>query len=272
MGEAVKDRALEIVASRPAGADGRNLLREYLQSRILGQMQEAGAFIPLAFMGGTALRFLYRIARFSEDLDFTLERGADGFSFRELLERIDRGLRDEGYETRVGLSESATVAKSTIGFPGLLAEAGLSAHAEETLKVKVDVDTNPPLGAGLSVTTVNRFGPLRLQHHDPPSLFAGKSAAVLAREYTKGRDLYDLMWYLSLQPRFEPNVELLRNALLQTAPALADGAATDWRGALRRRLAQIDWADARRDVQPFLEQPRDLALIEPATFEQLLCR
>ncbi len=266
----MKDRALEIVASRPAAADGRNVLREYLQSRILGQMQEAGAFIPLAFTGGTALRFLHRIARFSEDLDFTLERGREDFAFRSLVERIERGLGREGYSTSVRLNESAVVVKAMIGFPGLLAEAGLSAHTDEALRVRLEVDTNPPTGAVLAVTMVNRFGPLRLQHHDVASLLAGKIAAVLAREYTKGRDLYDLMWYLSQEPRLEPNLGLLRNALLQTAPALAEDAATDWRSALRLRLAAVDWEETRRDVAPFLEQARDLELIEPATFEQLL--
>jgi hypothetical protein len=266
----VKDRALEIVASRAAVADGRNVLREYLQSRILGQMQEAGAFIPLAFMGGTALRFLYGIGRFSEDLDFTLERDRADFAFRDMVARVERGLRREGYVTRVKVSDSSGVAKAAIGFAGLLAEAALSAHADEVLWVKVEVDTGPPAGAGLSVTMVDRFGPLRMQHHDLPALFAGKLAAVLAREYTKGRDLYDLMWYLSRTPKIEPNVVLLRNALVQTAPGLAGSAAADWRAAVRVRLARVDWNDARRDVGPFLEQPRDLELIEAATFERLL--
>jgi hypothetical protein len=270
VGDAVKERALEIVGSRAPAEDGRNVLREYVQSRILGQLQEAGTFVPLAFMGGTALRFLFRIPRFSEDLDFTLERNAEQFDFRDVAERVDRGLTREGYLTTVRLSDSAPVVRSMIGFSGLLAEAGLSAHADEVLWVKLEVDTNPPAGAELSVTMVDRFGPLRIQHHDMRSLFAGKIAAVLAREYTKGRDLYDLMWYLSHEPQVEPNLELLRNALAQTAPSLAESAAVDWRSAVRHRLASVDWADARRDVAPFLEQARDLELIEAPTFEQLL--
>jgi hypothetical protein len=266
----VRDRALEIVASRSADAGGLNVLREYLQSRILGQMQETGAFVPLAFMGGTALRFLYGIGRFSEDLDFTLERDREGFAFRDMLERVDSGLRREGYDVRVKVNDAKTVAKADLGFGGLLFEAGLSAHPDEVLWVKLEVDTDPPAGAGLSVTTVDRFGLLRLQHHDVSSLFAGKIAAVLAREYTKGRDLWDLMWYLSQTPRLEPTAILLRNALLQTAPALAEETSRDWRAALRLRLETVDWDDARRDVAPFLEQSRDIALIEHSTFTGLL--
>lgn len=140
----MKDRAVDIVASRPAAASGLNLLREYVQSRILGQMQEAGAFVPLAFMGGTVLRFLYRIPRFSEDLDFTLERNQLDFGFGGLVERIERGLERESYSLRVRLNDSSAVAKAMIGFAGLLAEAGLSPHADKVLWVKLEVDTKPP--------------------------------------------------------------------------------------------------------------------------------
>lgn len=268
----MKERAIELVRARVAATDGANLLREYVQSRMLGALQEAGAMVPLAFMGGTALRFLYRIPRFSEDLDFALERLADGFSFPELARRLGRHLEREGYVVRVGLSDRGVVAKASFSFVGLPAEAGISGHPEQALAVKLEVDTRPPAGAGLAVSVVDRFGPLRLQHHDLPSLFAGKVAAVLAREYTKGRDLYDLMWYMTREAPLEPNLVLLGNALRQTAPAVAERAVTDWREALRVRLATVDWLGARRDVERFLEQSRDLEFIEPATFEQLLER
>jgi predicted nucleotidyltransferase component of viral defense system len=267
----VKERALEIVASRSDGVDGLNVLREYVQYRILGAMQEGGAFIPLAFMGGTALRFRYRIARFSEDLDFTLERKAETFDFSRLADRIERGLTREGYQIRTARSDKTAVKKATIGFVGLPAQAGLSPHADAVLKVRLEVDTNPPAGATLETPVINRFGPLRLQFHDLPSLFAGKTAAVLARGYSKGRDFYDLAWYLSQQPQPEMNVELLRNALLQTAPELAEAAAQDWREALRRRIAEVNWDDAWRDVAPFLEsRGRDRDLYSRETFEGLL--
>lgn len=266
----MKDRALEIVASRPPAIGGVNLLREYVQSRILRQMQQAGAFVPLAFMGGTALRFLYRIARFSEDLDFTVERDSDSFELAALTARLERELTREGYSIRMRVDEDAVVAKAWIGFVGLMAEADLSAHDDQVLWVKLEVDTDPPHGAGLETGTINVFGLMRLQHHDLPSLFAGKIAAVLAREYTKGRDLYDLMWYLSREPAPQPNRELLRNALAQTAPDLATPAQRDWRGVLQDRLDTVDWTDARADLEPFLEEQGDLELIAAATFEHLL--
>lgn len=266
----MRDRALEIVMSRPASADGRNLLREYLQARILGAMQQSGAMVPLAFMGGTALRFLYRIPRFSEDLDFTLEMDGERLDFDRLVAGVGRTLEREGYDVRSRMGAARVVRKASFGFVGILAEAGLSAHADQVLYIKLEVDTNPPSGAGLAVTLVDRFGPLRLQHHDLPSLFAGKIAALIGREYTKGRDLYDLLWYLTREELPQPNVPLLVNALEQTSPDLAFEARNDWRGVLWERLREIDWDDARRDVAPFLEESRDLELITPGTFEDLI--
>jgi hypothetical protein len=233
-------------------------------------MQEAGAMVPLAFMGGTALRFLYRQPRFSEDLDFALERDGRVFDLRSLAQKITRQLEREGYVLNVGLRHTSAAEKAAFGFVGLLYEAGLSPHEDESLKILLEVDPDPPAGAGLAVTLVDRFGPLRLQHHDLPSLFAGRIAAVVARPYTKGRDLYDLMWYLTREPEVEPNLVLLANALGQTAPEAVALAETGWRQALRVRLKGVDWAEARADVGRFLEQPRDLELVEAATFAQLL--
>ena len=277
----MKDKALDIVGGRAApgvaesggrGAEAGalNLLREYVQSRILGVLQEAGAMVPLAFMGGTALRFVFRTPRYSEDLDFTLERSPEAFSLRALASRIERRLQREGYAVRVRVGDSGTVARVMIGFVGLLAEAGMSAHADEVLWVKIEVDTDPPAGAGLAVSVIDRFGLLRLQHHDLPSLFAGKLAAILARNYAKGRDFYDLLWYLTRDGGAEPNLVLLGNALRQTAPGVAEAAEADWRGAVRARLEKVDWEDARRDVAPFLEQRRDVDLIAAETFDALL--
>jgi Nucleotidyl transferase AbiEii toxin, Type IV TA system len=233
-------------------------------------MQEAGAIVPLAFRGDTALRFIYRIPRYSEDLDFTLERNTEGFGLRTLFSRIERRLRGEGYTTRVRINDSGAVAKAMVGFVGLPAEAGLSPHADQVLWVKIEVDTAPPAGAGLAVSVVDRFGLLRLHHHDLPSLFAGKVAAVLARECTKGRDLYDQLWYLTRTEGVEPNLVLLANALRKTAPGMVEAVEADWRGVVRKRLEQVDWEDARRDVAPFLEQRRDVELISAETFAALM--
>src|SRR5207237_623298 len=96
-----------------------------------------------------------------------------------------------------------------VRFPGLLHDLGISPHATEVLAVKIEVDTNPPRGAVLETTIVRRHATLHLQHHDRPSLLAGKLHAVLQRPYVKGRDLFDLIWYLADPDWSPPNLTLL---------------------------------------------------------------
>lgn len=113
----------------------RNLAREYLQARILGSLQRSGAMIPLAFQGGTALRFLYSIHRYSEDLDFALERPERGYDFRSYLKAIQGEMTKEGYRVEIKIREKGVVHSAFVQFPGLLAELGLSPHPTETLSI-----------------------------------------------------------------------------------------------------------------------------------------
>jgi len=232
----------------------RNRIREALQARILASLQRSGAMIPLAFQGGTALRFLYSIRRYSEDLDFALERPDRGYDFRSYLDAIQADLKREGFAVEIKVSDRRTVHSAFIRFPRLLFELGLSPHANAVFSVKVEVDTSPPAGAVLATTVVRRHLTLHLQHHDPASLFAGKLHAILHRSYPKGRDLYDLIWYASDPHWPPPNLVLLNNALQQTGwsgPALTAG---NWKQAVRARLEGIDWQRAAADVRPFLEE------------------
>lgn len=135
-------------------------------------------------------------------------------------------------------------------FPALLHELGLSPHRSQRLAVRVEVDTRPPAGAVLATTIVRRHVVVNLQHHDRALLLAGKLHAILERRWAKGRDLFDLFWYLS-DPRWPgPNLELLNNALLQTG---WDGPELDesgWRSAVRNRIESLDWAAAEHHVAP----------------------
>jgi hypothetical protein len=101
-----------------------------------------------------------------------------------------------------------------------------------------------------------------------PSLFAGKLHAVLTWSYTKGRDWFDLVWYLTEQQELDPNLELLQNALDQTGNSHI--AAAQWRHQVRERLRQLDWARVLTDVKPFVERTTDLDQLDPALIEKLL--
>lgn len=248
----------------------RNLAREYLQARILEALQRAGAMIPMAFQGGTALRFLYNIARFSEDLDFALERPSPNYDFRAYLKEIQSTFVPEGYNLQIKVSDQKTVQSAFVRFYGLLYELRLSSQSAEALSVKIEVDTNPPQGAVLEVDLVRRFIPLRIQHHDRASLLAGKLHAILQRDYPKGRDLYDLMWYLSDPLWPEPNLILLNNALAQTNWQGPHATPENWRDLIFKRLKTMDWKAALTDVRPFLERPIEADLLTLENLARLL--
>lgn len=267
----MKERLREILRGSDPGPAARNLAREYLQARVLAELQRAGAMAPLAFQGGTALRFLYGIRRHSEDLDFALERPGPGYDFRGYLEAIRAGLDREGYRVDLGrMSDRKVVHTAFVRFPGLLHEMGLSGHREEALSVKLEVDTRPPRGAVLETTVVRRHVLLRIQHHDRASLLAGKLHAILQRPWPKGRDFYDLVWYLSDRAWPAPNLVFLNNALEQTGwggPPLTEAT---WVAAVRARLRSVRWDALAADVGPLLESPEDRALLTRETVARLL--
>lgn len=257
----MKDRLKEIVAE--AGAAGAvNAMREYLQARILETLQAKGAWAELAFMGGTALRFLYGTPRFSEDLDFSLEGGSGELDFPGLVEGVRRQFEREGYRVEAKVSGRGAVKKAFIRFRGLEHEMGLSGHEAKTFSVRVEVDTNPPAGAVLDVTIVRRYATLRLTHHDRASLLAGKVAALLSREWLKGRDVYDLVWYLSDPAWPAPNEVLLGNALRQSGPAAPAKDPSVWRRSLVTRLEQAPWGRVLSDVERFLERPEEAWMLD----------
>ena len=265
--EAMKEHLMDLVRGALTPAHGRNLAREYLQAQILASLQRAGAMIPLAFHGGTALRFLYGIPRYSEDLDFALECTAEEYDFRRYLRAVQRDMTSEGYVMDLKVSDQKVVHGAFVRFAGLLHEMGLSQQPGEVLSVKVEVDTRPPAGAVVETSVVRRHMILQLQHHDRASLLAGKLHALLQRRYAKGRDLYDLLWYLSDPAWPAPNLILLNNALRQTDWAGPELTAETWRQSVRERLQGLAWDRVVADVRPFLEPGTDPGLL---TLENLL--
>ncbi len=248
----MKDHLRELVRGMDPLA-GRNVLREYLQARILEGLQRAGAMSPLAFQGGTALRFLYGLPRYSEDLDFALEGTREPCDLRRWITEIARQFRREGYEVAGSLRERGNVHAGWVRFREVLHDTGLSPHRDEVLGVRIDVDTNPPTGAVTATRLVRRHVSLRLHHHDRASLLAGKLHAVLCRPWTKGRDIYDLAWYLSDPSWPSPNLELLNAAVRQGAPEAEPLAENTWREVVAERVKGLPWDEVVADVRPFLQ-------------------
>jgi predicted nucleotidyltransferase component of viral defense system len=258
----MKEYLATLIQSSSSPVEARNLAREYLQALILQSLQRAGAMTALAFHGGTALRFLFSLPRYSEDLDFALERKTNSYDFRSYLQVIRKDLERQGYAVAFKVNDQKTVHSAFVRFTGLLFDLKLSPHQEEVLAVKIEVDTNPPAGAVLTTSLARRHVMLNLQHHDRPSLLAGKLHAVLQRSHLKGRDFYDLIWYMSDREWPAPNLELLNNALKQTDWPGTTLTAKNWREVVRSRIESISWEQALDDVQPFLASQQEIELMK----------
>jgi len=238
-----------------------NLVREYLQAHTLRSIQLADGFASLAFHGGTALRFIHGLRRFSEGLDFALERPERGYDFSSLMDRIERDFMAAGYTVEVTAKTDKPVHRGSLRFPGLLHECGLSDLRAQKLAIRLEVDSMPPQGATLETRLVTRHFPVLFLVHGLSSCMAGKVVVILARGHTKGRDLYDLGWYLTNPEQPKPNVVLLQNGLRQAEWEGQVPNEESWGELLLSHLSAIDWSEAEADARPFLEDPADGILL-----------
>ena len=264
----MKDRALDAALRFDDPGRRLNALREYLQAFVMRSLHESEASRAVVFVGGTALRFLEDLPRFSEDLDFS-QVSVDGYEPERWLRKLKRDLHLAGFDSTVRWIDRKPVQVAWVRTASLLAEAGLSGHQEQKLFIKIEIDTRPPAGAAVRRSVVTCHFTFVIAHHDLPSLMAGKLHALLTRKYPKGRDWFDLVWYRSRRPPVVPNMALLQHALDQTQGRGRHRAA-DWQRLLQTRLADLDTGALIRDVEPFLERPADAALLERANLAAVL--
>jgi hypothetical protein len=239
-------------------------MRELLQWEILAGIHRGESFCHIAFVGGTCLRLLHGLHRFSEDLDFSFIKGGDASILTSLPEALGRHLAGSGFDdVEISSSDSQTAVTSIwIKFPGLLHEMGASPMASQKLSIKLEIDLNPPAGAMTETKVHSTPSLMAITAHDMPSLMAGKLHAILARPYTKGRDWYDLLWYCG--KAVEPNTALLTAALGQR-PSEHCQRGAEWRKGAIAAAEQCDWKEVLQDVGPFLENASDRSLLNKET-------
>lgn len=249
----------EIMAEKLKNIEGNankyNYLREYLQLLILRILDEKGYFRQLAFVGGTALRILYDLRRFSEDLDFSLVSKKD-YQFSEIMTALQRSLEKQNFDVDITSKTEKTVASAFIKFNQLLYQLNLSPHKEKKISVKFEVDQHPPLGYKTELSLFNKEFLFSINHYDLPSLYASKLHAVLCRRYTKGRDYYDLLWYFG--HRIEPNYLLLERAIEQTEHKKLVLDKKNLHALLENHLEKVDFSKIKKDIEPFLEDHQEL--------------
>lgn len=257
----------EQFSPRMPAEEKTNRVREFLQVMMLKIMSDKGLFRHLAFGGGTALRVLYNLRRYSEDLDFSLvnPRGYDG---GRVVTELGKQLTLFGIEAELKAPKKKAVQSILVRFPRLLQEIGVSALKEQKLSIRVEIDTNPPKGGATETSLINKTYLFNVTRFDLPSLFATKLHACMFRKYTKGRDFYDLVWYLGRN--VGPNFALLNNAIQQTERNVKEITESNLKEFALDRLQRVDFAAARKDVERFLEDKNELHLLELRAMRELI--
>lgn len=244
-----------------------NVLRENLQIMILKMLADRGVFKHISFVGGTALRIVYALNRFSEDLDFSLS-GKKGFEFKELERGLKTDLDKNGLKYAAKSGSETAVKFIFLKFPGLLEAVGAIPMKAANLNVKLEIDMNPPAGGEVETALINRFYIFQINVYKIESLFAGKIHACLFRKYVKVRDYYDLLWYLTKKTKV--NLTQLNNAVKQTVKEHEEITAENLPVLILKRLEKIDFKQVKSDVSKFLINPDEAGLLNLETFKKLL--
>jgi len=243
-------------------------LREITQEIVLAALGRTDFFQKAAFQGGTCLRILHGMNRFSEDLDFALQMPNASFGLNLYLEVLGKELAAYGYglemDDRSKAEQAVCMAFIKGDSLGNLFRLNYkpASGPPRKLRVKLEVDTNPPVGASYETKYLDFPFPSAVCVFDLPSLFAGKIHALLCREYLKGRDWYDFIWYTAR--RTSVNHGLLSSALAQLGPWQGRQVRTDRDWCVRQlqsRIEATDWKQAREDVRRFVK-PNELPSLD----------
>lgn len=264
--------SVEIIQQRLLSYDCKTVLeqesalKEIAQEIALLSLSRSGFFRHAAFQGGTCLRILYGLQRFSEDLDFVLLASDKQFDWGVYINRMKEEFETYGYTLEISYRQklnkavqSAFLKADSLG--GLLLLKDVRTNRPK-IQIKLEIDTNPPEGSRYELNYLDFPLAFSVQTQDLPSLFAGKCHALLCREYVKGRDWYDFVWYVSRHVLI--NLDLLSHALNQAGPweGKDPKVTMEWvKIELKRKINAINWDKAKEDVARFL-QPRELISLD----------
>lgn len=237
--------------------DEEHALKEIMQEIAIYSLSSAGFFDKAIFHGGTALRILYGLPRFSEDLDFLLKKPDRNFNWKSYMDAIVSSFKQFGVHPEITDKSrvESTVKKMFLkdNSIGKIIDLTFVHHARRKLAIKFEIDTNPPEGSKLDL----KFLEFPLDHslvsQNLSSSFAGKCHALLCRNYIKGRDWYDFGWYIS--NKISPNFIFLKHALHQQGPwanQQIDLTTTWFIEAMKKKIESVDWKIAASDTEQFL--------------------
>lgn len=263
-----------------------NALREILQYMALLGLWRAKFFEHAAFYGGTALRVLHGLDRYSEDLDFSLIKPDASFSLGIYGEALQREISSFGFrvvfehrkKVKAGAIESAFLKANTYQQlimietdPALLSEL----HPSQKLKIRLEVDIDPPGGFETETQYILQPIPFFVRAYCLPDLFAGKIHAVLCRRWktrVKGRDWHDLAWYLGRFP--EVRIRHLEARMRQSGDYQDKDPLTPdkLQHLLQQVIDNLNVEQIRREVTPFVRDKRALEVWSQDFFSQAIKR
>ena len=263
--------------------DELNALKEIIQEIVLSGLSRSGFFDEAAFYGGTALRIFYNLNRFSEDLDFALLLPNKNFDLSKYFIYIEKELKAYGLNLEIKSKKknnnsnisSAFLKRNTLEhilkfFPS--DEKHKYDHLLKDIKIKFEVDINPPSGATYDEKYKLLPSPHQIKLYDKESLFAGKIHAILCRGWkqrTKGRDLYDYLFFMATNTKV--NLELLKNKLIESNYINVDEDLDieKLKELLNKKFQKINYNDAKNDVFPFIKDVESLSLWSSEFFIQI---
>ena len=258
-------------------------LREILQQIALLGLWRGKFFEHAAFYGGTALRVLYGLDRYSEDLDFSLLKPSTAFSLGAYGDALRRELASFGFEVSFesrkrnaqSAIESAFLKANTLQQLIVVRAAATvmrPQHAGEVLKIKLEVDTDPPGGFETESRAVLLPVPFAVRAYSLPDLFAGKMHALLCRKWktrVKGRDWYDLVWYVGHNPQL--HLSHLESRLRHSGHWIGQASLTrsDLLDRLRTAIGRLDVDQIRQEMDRYVRDKSSLQLWSREFFLQI---
>lgn len=253
--------------------DETNAMKEIIQEIVICGLSRGGFFKEAAFYGGTALRIFYGLNRFSEDLDFALLEPNKEFDLSKYFSFIEKEVQAYGLNLTITAKEKNKDSNILSAFlKGDTKEHILMFFPKEnientsslkSIKIKFEVDVNPPAGANYEFKYKLLPSPHQVRLYDEASLFSGKIHAILCRNWgyrTKGRDLYDYIFYLSKD--IKVNLNLLKEKLIDSNAINRDDEFNIdiLKEMLNKKFKEINFTDAKEDVITFIEDKDSLSL------------
>lgn len=247
----------------------RNAIYEVSQQIVLAGLADGGFFNKAAFCGGTCLRIFHGLNRFSEDMDFTLLKEDSSFNFEQYFQPVIDQFALVGRKVEIKKKDKKSFGKVESAFLKDTTDVyDISFQTERSIKVKIEVDTVPPLKFATEQKILLQPKSFMTRCVALPDLYAGKMHALVFRAWKnriKGRDWYDFEWYVRNGIPLDWNH--LHERILQFNGQ--EMTLDEFRSALRGRLGRADISRVKEDVLPFLNNPGELNIWSNDYFLQL---